>query len=415
MTTPLSNTKVVEFAGLAPGPFCGLFLADWGASVTRIDRPGQAAPAASRDLLARGKRSIAVNLKARGGTELLKKLIAQADVLIDPFRPGVLERLGLGPDVFLGEHGLNPKLIYTRVVGQVIFSPSGHHKDMAGHDLNYLAISGVLSMMPPSRSDGRPSFPINLLADFAGGGLMAATGVLLALLERHRSGLGQVVETDMVSGARYVSTFPLIHHALHSPLFSNPAGGNPLDGGAPYYGVYRCKDDGWFSVGALEPQFFAKLLEGLLAALPTDFNVPNLKHGPFWRPTPQKQLVEEEWADMRAFFEAVFLTKTRDQWTEVFDGKDACAVPVLTPAEAAAHSTTHSPIPHPHPSLSRTPAPASVPESAASQTLNTAFSVDPGTHTDEILRDLGVSHDEQQRLIEEGVIGNARKTPAGAL
>ncbi|KAF8588277.1 CoA-transferase family III [Ramaria rubella] len=406
LPTPLYGIKVVEFSGLAPGPFCGLFLADWGASVIRIDRSDQPV---SNDVLARGKRSLAVNLKSKGGLQVLRRLIAQADILIDPFRPGVLERLGLGPDVFLRKEGLNERLIYTRIVG---FSRNGHQKDMAGHDLNYLAISGVLAMMPHSRSDGRPSFPLNILADFAAGGLTATTGVLLALLERHNSGLGQVVETDMVSGTRYLASFPLIHQALRSSFFSEPTGSNLLDGGAPYYGVYLCKDGGWFTVGAIEPQFYAKFLEIFLNALPSQFVHPGLKNGSYWRPKPQNQLEKTEWADLRNFLEAGFLTKTRNQWAELFDGTDSCAIPVLTPAEAATHSTTSSISPQPHPNLLRTPAPASVPNSAASRMLNSSTILSPGAHTDEILRELRISDAERRELMQEGAVGKTTKVVA---
>ncbi|KAF8501882.1 CoA-transferase family III domain-containing protein [Hysterangium stoloniferum] len=395
---PLYGVKVVEFAGLAPGPFCGLILADWGASVIRIDRSDQAV---SSDFLARGKRSLAINLKLKDGLEIVKKLLAEADVLIDPFRPGVLEKLGLGPKVFLGRDGLNKKLIYTRIVG---FAPGGHHKDMAGHDLNYLAISGLLSMMPPSNEEGCPSFPLNILADFAGGGLVAANGVLLAMLERCRSGLGQVVESDMVAGARYVSSFPLIHKFVHSPLFAQDTGSNPLDGGAPYYGVYRCRDGKWFTVAALEPQFYKIFLTKFLACLPYTHDVPGLKSGSTWVPRPDNQFDQEEWPDLRTFLKAGFLTKTRDEWTAVFDGRDACAVPVLTPFEAVAHTVASSPIPQPHPHLSRTPARNSAPNGENARSSAMSLNIQPGTHNEEILTELGLSMKEKLVLVQHGVI-----------
>ncbi|KAF8501881.1 CoA-transferase family III [Hysterangium stoloniferum] len=397
---PLSGVKVVEFAGVAPGPFCGLILADWGASVIRIDRSDQAAYC---DVLARGKRSLAINFKHKDGLEVVKKLLAEADVLIDPFRPGVLEKLGLGPEVFLGRDGLNKKLIYTRIVG---FSRSGHHKDMAGHDLNYLAISGILSMMPPSDETGRPSFPLTLLGGMAGGGLVAANGVLLAMLERSHSGLGQIVESDMVSGTRYVSSFALIHKTVHSPLFSKDTGSNVADGGAPYYGVYRCRDGKWFTVAAAEPQYYKLFLTTFLACLPYTHDVPGLKRGSTWVPRPEKQSDRKEWSDLRTFLEAGFLTKTRDEWTAVFDGRDACAVPVLTPSEAAVHTVTCSPIPQPHPHLSRTPARDPVPNGDA-RSLNTWLKIQPGTHNEEILTELGLSMREKLVLVKQGVISQS--------
>ncbi|KAF8528418.1 CoA-transferase family III [Hysterangium stoloniferum] len=392
---PLAGIKVVEFAGLAPAPFCGLILADWGATITRIDRADQST---SLDVLARGKRSLGVNLKSPEGIDIVKKLVSKADVLIDPFRPGRLEKLGLGPDVFLGDGGLNKRLVYTRIVG---FPPNGHQKNMAGHDLNYLATSGVLSMMPHSNAEGRPSFPLNILGDFAGGGQTAANGILLALFERSKSGLGQIVETDMVGGARYLSSFPIIHQALHTPLFSRETGSNPLDGGAPYYDVYRCKDGGWFTVAAFEPQFYAIFLETFLPALPPA-STPGDSSS--WIPTVQKQSDRKEWAKLRAFLEAGFLSRTRDEWTKVFDGLDACAVAVLSPSEAAEHSTTSSLIPQPHPQLSRTPAAASVPATPAAQALGNSFNISPGAHTDEILAEMGVTEEQKKILVQKEVI-----------
>ncbi|KAF8962787.1 CoA-transferase family III domain-containing protein [Flammula alnicola] len=216
----LAGLKVIEFAGLAPGPFAGLILADNGASVTRIDRPS----ATSSDVLCRGKRSIVIDSKLPSGRKLLEEMISSADVLIDPFRPGVLERLGLGPELFLGDgsdgrrKGLNEKLIYARIVG---FPRIGPYKDMAGHDINYLALSGVLAMLPGA---DKPTFPLNIAADFAGGGVMCAVGILLALMERGRTGRGQVVNTDMVSGTRYISSFPLIQSYLGSGMLGGPRG-----------------------------------------------------------------------------------------------------------------------------------------------------------------------------------------------
>ncbi|KIJ52485.1 hypothetical protein M422DRAFT_156403 [Sphaerobolus stellatus SS14] len=395
---PLAGIKVIEFAGLAPGPFCGLFLADWGASVIRVDRASPK-PTVSLDLLARGKRSVALNLKSSTGIQLAKKLITEADVLIDPFRPGVLEKLGLGPDVFLGEEGLNKRLIYTRVVG---FARRGYHKDMAGHDINYLAISGVLSLMTPIPPDGRPAFPINILGDFAGGGHMAATGVILALFERSKSRLGQIVETDMVSGARYVSSMPLIGHILRTPAFNQATGSNLLDGGAPFYNVYRCKDGKYVSLGALEPQFYVIFLNNFLESLPKDFSAKG------WKPTPQKQGDRTEWDDLRRFIAEGFMTKTRDEWAQVFDGKDACVAPVLTPEEATTHTTTSSPIPQPHPDLSRTPAPGSIP-GPSNKSLGPSLNIASGLHTEQILEELGLSKEERIKLAKEGVVAGVLK------
>ncbi|KDR76301.1 hypothetical protein GALMADRAFT_156391 [Galerina marginata CBS 339.88] len=381
----LAGLKVIEFAGLAPGPFAGMVLADNGASVTRIDRPSST----SSDVLCRGKRSIVVDSKLPSGRKLLIELISSADVLIDPFRPGVLERVGLGPEVFLGDgtrKGLNEKLIYARIVG---FPRTGPQKDMAGHDINYLALSGVLAMLPGTSS--KPTFPINLLADFAGGGLTCAVGILLAVIERGITGLGQIVNADMVSGTRYLSSFPLIQNYLGSGLFSGPRGTNLLDGGAPFYNVYTCKDGGWMSVGCLEPQFFKVFIETFVKNVPESFN-------PFdgWKPEPSTQFQKDEWPALEEYLAKGFLTRPRDFWAHVFHGTDACAVPVLNPQEAA---TQTSDIPVFHPQLSNReekPRNTSEPENIV---------IKPGAHTYEVLKDFGLEDNRIRQLQDEGVLG----------
>ncbi|KAI4521237.1 CoA-transferase family III [Schizophyllum commune Loenen D] len=364
----LSGVKVVEFAGLAPGPFAGLILADHGASVVRVDKPG----AQSQDVLARGKRSIAISLKTPSGRDVLKKIIAVSDVLIDPFRPGVLERLGLGPDVFLGDEGLNERLIYARISG---FPVNGPEKNMAGHDINYLALSGVLDMLP---GENKPTFPLNLLADFAGGGLLCALGIILAL----RTGRGQVVQTDMVSGARYVSSFPLLHKALApaSPMFASERGHNVLDGAAPFYDVYACKDGRYMSVGCLEPQFYAEFMRRFTRALPSEFTAEG-----GWTPPADAQTRRELWPQLRKYLQSGFATQPRDYWADVFQRTDACAVPVLSPEEAAHRYTA---VPKSHPSVDD-PRPVS--------DLSASF-VHPGAHTEEILQEYGITPEDRERL-----------------
>ncbi|TRM64847.1 CoA-transferase family III domain-containing protein [Schizophyllum amplum] len=374
----LAGVKVIEFAGLAPAPYAGIILADYGASVVRVDRPD----APSSDVLARGKRSIAVNPKTSTGRDVLKKLIAKSNVLIDPYRPGVLERLGLGPDVFLGENGLNPKLVYARIVG---FPTNSPQSDLAGHDINYLALSGVLAMLP---GDSKPTFPINLLADFAGGGLLCALGIVLAL----RSGQGQVVQTDMVSGARYVGSFPLIHKASSpaSPLFTGKRGENLLDGGAPFYAIYICKDGGYMSVGCLEPQFYAEFIRRFIDALPAGFAIED-----HWRPPADAQTRREAWPQLRIFLECGFATQPRDFWANVFQGSDACAFPVLSPEEAAERFDA---VPTAHPTVVASDSLRSAPELGASFIL-------PGTHTDDILKEYGIAPAERYKLLQEGALG----------
>ncbi|KAG6831803.1 hypothetical protein H0H92_007480 [Tricholoma furcatifolium] len=389
----LAGIKVVEFAGLAPGPYAGLILADNGATVIRIDKPDSL----SGDVLCRGKRSIAVNPKIPSGQKALLKLISSADILIDPFRPGVLERLGLGPEVFLGnsvQKGLNPKLIYARIAG---FPRTGPHKDMAGHDINYIALSGALGMLPGLE---KPNFPLNLLADFAGGGMTCALGILLALIERGKSGRGQVVNTDMVSGARYIAAYPLIHSLIpQSRVFGNGRGKNLLDGGAPFYDVYVCQDGLYMSVGCLEPQFFKVFIDGFLKALPKGFSLDG------WRPNTATQGNQGEWGMLREFLTAGFKTNTRDYWAAIFHGTDACALPVLSPEEA-------------HASLSPTEAfPPAHPQIVGSQPLKPPPQVHhivPGLHTREVLSELGLSEVELRELASEGALGEQARSSVGS-
>lgn len=300
---PLTGLKVLEFAGLAPGPFAGLLLADAGASVLRVDRPGtRRAAAPAPDQLTRHKASIAVDLKSPAGVALTLRLARDADVLIDPYRPGVMERLGLGPDALAAR---NPRLVYARLTG---FRRDGRYRDMAGHDINYLAVSGVLSLLGWG-AGARPAPPTNILADFAGGGAALFQGVLMALVRRVATGEGQVVEANMVDGAGYLATFPRL-----AGRAAGPRGTNLLDGGCPYYDTYETRDGGYVAVGALEPRFFAALVRGL---------------GLQGRGWEGRQGDRACWGDMRAVFEGVFRSRTRDEWEGVFDGTDACCTPVL--------------------------------------------------------------------------------------
>ncbi|KAF8206501.1 CoA-transferase family III [Mycena galopus ATCC 62051] len=385
----LSGLQVIEFAGLAPGPFAGLILADNGASVVRIDRPG----AQSSDILCRGKKSVAINPKIPSGKAALLRLVASADVLIDPFRPGVMERLGLGPEVFLGtgnSPGLNEKLIYARMVG---FPRTGPHKDMAGHDINYLALSGVLSILPGTEE--KPAFPINLLADFAGGGLTCAMGILLALVERGKSGRGQVVDADMVSGTRYLSSFPLLGLASQSMNMSGTRGSRLLDGGAPFYNIYTCQDGRWMSVGCLEPQFFKTFIEGFVKAVPPGFTLDG------WTPTPDVQFDTGGWPRLKEYLTKGFATQGRDYWAKVFHGTDACALPVLMTEEAAALDLSRSPFPVPHPRIIGHTQQSGLPKIVGLESLV----LRAGQHTGEILAGLGVDDAELEKMICDGAIG----------
>lgn len=323
---PLHGLRVIEFAGLAPGtfpqinytashltnaktgPFAGMMCADFGATVLRIDRAQSGVPAPTPDQLVRRKHSICVNTKKPEGIELLKTMIPSMDVLIEPFRPGVMERMGLGPDVLLK---LNPRLIYARMTG---FRRDGKYANMAGHDINYIAVSGVLSML--GRKDETPYAPGNILGDFAGGGLVCFLGIVLALANRDRTGYGQIVEANMVDGSAYLAT--MLRLAAKGPQWNAPRGTNMLDGGAPYYDTYETKDGGYMSVGALEPQFFAALLKGL--------EIDEKSIG-------GHRLNKKTWEKQRNMYRDKFRTKTRDEWERIFDGTDACCLPVLTQQE----------------------------------------------------------------------------------
>ena len=254
--------------------------------------------------MTRHKSSIALDLKASGGLALLRSLLKEADVLIEPFRPGVLESLDLAPSRLLA---LNRRLIIARLTG---FRRDGPYAQMAGHDINYLAVSGVFSQL--GRKDGPPYPPANILADFAGGGLMCAFGILAALLSRAQTGKGQVVEANMVDGSAYLCTF--MRYATKTPMWDQPRGENILDGGCPWYEVYECADGGYMAVGALEPQFYADLVEGLGLEVSQTYD-------------------RAAWPSMKRLFKQRFLQKTRQQWENIFLGKNACCTPILSQAE----------------------------------------------------------------------------------
>ncbi|KAL8722587.1 MAG: hypothetical protein Q9181_007452 [Wetmoreana brouardii] len=294
-------------------PFASLLLADYGASVLRVDRPNPLAhssrlPRPTADLLTRRKTSIAVDLKSPGGLTLLESILGYVDVLLDPFRPGVLESLSLSAERLLEK---NPRLIVARLTG---FRRDGPYASMAGHDINYLAISGILSQL--GRSEGPPYAPANILADFAGGGLMCAFGILLALFERTTSGKGQVVENNMVDGVSYLGS--MMRYGRKTKLWDQPRGNNLLDGGCPWYDVYECKDGAYMAVGALEPQFFRQLVEGL--GLPREDLLTQRED-------------RASWPAMRALFKRRFLERTQKSWADVFAGTDACCTPVLEQQE----------------------------------------------------------------------------------
>ncbi|RNL81120.1 CaiB/BaiF CoA transferase family protein [Nocardioides marmorisolisilvae] len=312
MSGPLAGVRVLEIASLAPAPFGTMLLADLGADVLRVDRAGSsAAITPPPGPLDRGKRSLALDLKSPEGLASVKELAADADVFVEGFRPGVAERIGIGPDELCV---LNPRLIYARMTG---WGQEGPLAPTAGHDINYIALAGLLE--PIARRGERPLPPSNLLGDFAGGGMLMALGILAALVERNTSGQGQVIDAAMVDGASTFSAFMRGMHAVG--LWNEEPGTNALDGAAAFYDTYPCADGKYVAVGCVEPQFFAELVEKL------GLDEPDL---PF-------QLDPTGWDDWRAVIGKAFLARSRDEWTAHFDGSDACVTPVLTPWEAHLH------------------------------------------------------------------------------
>ena len=377
---PLDGIKVLEMAGLAPAPFCGMILADFGADVIVVDRLSQGGPeipnVMARNPFDRGKRSTRINLKTEQGREIVRKMIPGADVLLEPYRPGVMEGLGLGPGPALE---LNPGLIYARLTG---WGQEGIYKNMAGHDINYIALSGALSLF--RRKGERPLPPGNILGDFAGGGMLCAMGIVLALFERTRSGKGQVVDAAMVDGSALLVT--LFYALLANQLMTPDIGTNMLDGGAPYYQTYETADGKFMAVGAIEGRFYEHLLKGL------GVDPASLPH----------QNDQAGWPEITRRFAEVFRTKTRDEWTGVFEGKDACVSPVLDLDEVHGHPHNKERglivdlgevlQPAPAPRLSRTPG-------RADQVWKPR-----GAETKQILDEAGYEEAEIEELMEEKVV-----------
>ncbi|WP_300304334.1 CaiB/BaiF CoA-transferase family protein [Ferrovibrio sp.] len=314
MSGPLSGLKVIEMPAIGPVPFCGMLLADLGADVLRIDRTGEVdlgLPVEPKyELLGRGKRSLALDLKDAKAIGLMLDLMAQADVVLEGFRPGVMERLGLGPDVALQR---NPKLVYGRMTG---WGQQGPMAQAAGHDINYIALTGALHAIGTT---DKPVPPLNLVGDFGGGSLYLAMGLLAALYERQQSGKGQVVDAAMVDGAASLMT--MFFGMKGAGLWSDTRGANMLDGGAPWYDTYECADGGFVAIGSIEGKFYAELIEKL-GLDPTIL---------------PKQHDRKRWPSLRAAFAATFRTKTRAEWCAIMEGSDICFAPVLGLDEAPKH------------------------------------------------------------------------------
>ena len=376
---PLQGVRIVELAGIGPGPFAAMMLGDMGADVVCVDRAVRAANpeyrALSGAILRRSRRSIGVDLKHPDGQELVLRLVAGADGLIEGFRPGVAERLGVGPDVCLER---NPRLVYGRMTG---WGQDGPLASTAGHDINYIALSGVLSAI--GTLGGPPVPPLNLIGDFGGGGMVLALGMVAGMLEAQRSGRGQVIDAAMSEGAALLATAV---YGLHGAGWWTERGTNIFDSGAHFYGVYECADGGYMSVGPMEPQFYAELLR-LLELDPAEL---------------PRQYDRARWPEARERLAATFATRTRDEWSAVFEGSDACVAPVLDFGEAPRHPHNEArknfvevggvAQPAPAPRFSRTPSAVGRPPPG------------PGADTDEILGEMGLSAGEKAALRAGGVI-----------
>jgi alpha-methylacyl-CoA racemase len=378
---PLQGIRIVEIAGIGPGPFAAMLLADMGAEIIRLDRVKQGSGALpvdpKKDLLNRGRKSVAVDLKSEEGVELALDLIEKADGLIEGFRPGVMERLGLGPDVCLER---NPKLVYGRMTG---WGQDGPLADAAGHDINYIALAGVLHAV--GRPGDKPVVPLNLAGDFGGGGLYLAFGMVCALLETARSGEGQVIDAAMIDGASSLMTF--FHGILSMGVHTENRGTNLLDSGAPHYDVYETSDGKYITIGSLEPQFYRELLERLEI---TD------------DPVLQNPFNFAEWPKMKEKFTELFKQKTRDEWCEILEGTDVCFAPVLSMSEAPKHE--HMKARDNFVEIGGVTQPAPAPRFSRTQPDTPTQPPVPGEHTQEALAAWGVDSDRIEALQSDGIV-----------
>jgi alpha-methylacyl-CoA racemase len=372
---PLAGIKIIEIAGIGPGPFCAMMLADMGAEVLRVDRKGS--PGLGKmDLLNRSRRSIAVDLKKPEAVELILKLVEKADGIMEGFRPGVMEKLGLGPEVCLKR---NPKIVYGRITG---WGQDGPLALAAGHDINYISIAGVLHAI--GHSGGKPVPPMNLVGDFGGGGMLLAFGMVCGILEAAKSGKGQVVDAAMVDGAAVLMTMMWGFKAMG--MWKDQRGVNLLDTGAHFYDTYETADGKYISIGSIEPQFYALLL----------------KLGEIHDPDFQNQHNQVKWPELKIKMAKIVKSKTRDQWCKIMEGSDVCFAPVLSMEEALKHphNVARSAFievdgvvqPAPAPRFSRT-----VPEISGPPPL-------PGDHNTTALQDWGFIEDEIQNLLEQKVL-----------
>jgi alpha-methylacyl-CoA racemase len=373
---PLKGIKIIEMAGIGPGPFCGMVLADLGAEVIRVDRASAKGTGSRQEASNRGKKSIAVDLKSKEGVEIVLKLVQEADAIFEGFRPGVMERLGLGPEECME---LNESLVYGRMTG---WGQDGPLANAAGHDINYISLSGALAAI--GRPGSPPVPPLNLIGDFGGGGMLLALGLVSALLESKQSGKGQVVDAAMTDGSALLMT--MIYTMQSSGFWKDSMGSNMLDGGAHFYDTYECSDGKFISLGSIEPQFYKLLCD--LAGFDNNLS--------------SDQMSRDGWPEKKKAVKEIILTKTREEWCQIMEGTDVCFAPVLNMEEAPNHPHNKArqtfielegaTQPAPAPRFSRTN-----PEVQSSPSL-------AGEHTDEILQSLNLGADEIEKLKTSGSV-----------
>ena len=373
---PLKGIKIIEMAGIGPGPFCGMVLADLGAEVIRVDRASAKGTGSRQEASNRGKKSIAVDLKSKEGVEVVLKLVQEADAIFEGFRPGVMERLGLGPEECME---LNESLVYGRMTG---WGQDGPLANAAGHDINYISLSGALAAI--GRPGSPPVPPLNLIGDFGGGGMLLALGLVSALLESKQSGKGQVVDAAMTDGSALLMT--MIYTMQSSGFWKDSMGSNMLDGGAHFYDTYECSDGKFISLGSIEPQFYKLLCD--LAGFDNNLS--------------SDQMSRDGWPEKKKAVKEIILTKTREEWCQIMEGTDVCFAPVLNMEEAPNHPHNKArqtfielegaTQPAPAPRFSRTN-----PEVQSSPSL-------VGEHTDEILQSLNLGADEIEKLKTSGSV-----------
>ena len=374
---PLTGFRVIELAGIGPGPFCGMMLSDMGAEVIRVDRPSPPRSSRPRDVLARNRRSIIIDLKTPEGVDIVLKLCESADALFEGFRPGVTERLGLGPEECMAH---NERLVYGRMTG---WGQDGPLALAAGHDINYIGLTGVLHAI--GEKGGNPVPPLNLIGDFGGGGMLLAFGLVCGILEAGRSGKGQVIDAAMVDGAAaLMATFFSM-----GKYFSDHRGTNLLDGGAHFYNTYETKDGKHVSVGAIEPQFYALLVEK------SDVDPRRFR----------KQMDARGWDGLKQDLAAIFKSRTRDEWCEIMEGTDVCFAPVLSIFEAPEHP--HNKERATFVDIDGTVQPAPAPRFSRTVAEISHGARNPGEDSLAVLRDAGFSDDEVEALRKNHVVSTA--------